>query len=101
MMDFLISIYFRILNIVEKIGDHRIEGSIGLLTGVFFTLQLNSGNLISAIAIIIIGSGIIELFKKYLGSEPDIVFMTQTQEENTEEFCDKVSKSFADKLKND
>jgi hypothetical protein len=100
-MKILMMLYFKLLNWIEKIGEHRIEGGIGLLTGIFSTLQVIKGNKISTIAILVIGITILELFKKYLGTEPDVVFMTKSPEENKEEFFAEMQEKVTKTLKDD
>jgi len=97
----LMSYYLKLLKFINKKCDclHRIIFVVSGVTGSIFFYFINQNSFIEAGLTVLIGGGLVELINKYLKSQPEIVLVTQSNEENDEEFLNKIQKKLTDTLK--
>lgn len=95
------SYYLKLLNFINKKCQclHRIIFVISGISGAFFFHFITHNAYVEAALAILIGGGIVEMTNKYLRSQPEIVLVTQSKDENNEEFLNKIQKRLSDTLK--
>ena len=93
--------YFKLLKFINKKCNclHRIIFIVSGITGGFFFHFASQNQYINAAIAVLIGGGLVELINKYLKSQPEIVLVTQSDDEKDEEFLNKVQDKLADTLK--
>lgn len=73
---------------------------IGLLTGIFFVLNINK-NITFGVVFLVIGIIIFEVFKYYYGETPDIIITDHEDVEKTHSYIKKTIQESIDENKED
>ncbi|MFW6015864.1 MAG: hypothetical protein ACOCRK_05460 [bacterium] len=96
-----IILYFKVSYIItEKLDIHHIIVYIIAFIGGYLTaLFIFEQNWIFAIFTGVVSASLNELFRKYFKNEPDVVIITQANNESDEEFMKKIGNTIHDTMR--
>lgn len=97
----LASVYFKLLHLINEKYNclHRIIFVVSGITGGLFLYYLTNQDFIAGGLTILVGGGLVEFINKYLKSSPDVILVTQSNDEKDEEFVKKIEDKLIAKLK--